>query len=475
MDEFEEQVVEEVRRYEHLYNSSSPYHKDARMTLNSWRKISTNLNVDVNHCIKKWKTIMDKFVRMKKRMVTHSGDPGGRTVPAFYTFMSWLAPHVKHRDTESNFTSQEGPSTQGISFPLTENPPPTPSTPSTPQPSQSFIESSTCQFTPLTHSVIQSALSSLPRIPPSTPTTYCPCFCVHPAPASVSTQPPASVSTQPPASVFTRPCFCVHPAPASVSTQPTARPSVSTQPPASVSPSPCFCVHPAHCSPFCVHQPLLLCPPSPLLAFCVHPAPASVSTQPPASVSTQPPARLLCPPSPLLLSTQPLLLCPPSPCSVSTQPLLALLCSPSPCFCVHPPPASPSVSTHPPPSVSTHPPARPSVSTHPPARRSVSTHPPLTSSFQPSGSSEAPAEQSTPQAKQRKRRQEPEDVLLQRLADMQERRLEMQQQLVDQQDECHRFAQSLADLLARMPENRRPAAIWISTQLCTSIWSDFLL
>ncbi|XP_062273625.1 transcription factor Adf-1-like [Scomber scombrus] len=105
MDQVEERLIE-VRRYEHLYNSSSKNYKDSQMANNSWREISNNTGVAVVDCMKRWKNLRDKYFRLRKKHSRRSGDPGGQKVPAFYHFLSWLAPHVKHRETESNFDSK---------------------------------------------------------------------------------------------------------------------------------------------------------------------------------------------------------------------------------------------------------------------------------------------------------------------------------------------------------------------------------
>ena len=44
----EERRVEEVRRYEHLYNPSTSTYKDAQMTANSWREIAPSTVLAVN-------------------------------------------------------------------------------------------------------------------------------------------------------------------------------------------------------------------------------------------------------------------------------------------------------------------------------------------------------------------------------------------------------------------------------------------
>ncbi|XP_072095034.1 uncharacterized protein [Mobula birostris] len=103
MDQIEERLMEEVRKYVHLYDSSSPDYKDCQMASNSWKEISTNIGLDVMECTKKWKNLRDKYVHEQKRLAKRSRDPGGKKVPAFYLFLSWLAPHIKHWETESNY------------------------------------------------------------------------------------------------------------------------------------------------------------------------------------------------------------------------------------------------------------------------------------------------------------------------------------------------------------------------------------
>ncbi|XP_057688198.1 uncharacterized protein LOC130913538 [Corythoichthys intestinalis] len=103
MDQVEERIVEEVRKYNHLYNSSSKHYKDCEMANNSWREIAENTGLEVTECMKKWKNLRDKYVRLRKKLATRSGFTGRQKVPAFYHFLSWLDPHVKHRETETNF------------------------------------------------------------------------------------------------------------------------------------------------------------------------------------------------------------------------------------------------------------------------------------------------------------------------------------------------------------------------------------
>ncbi|XP_069373540.1 uncharacterized protein [Paralichthys olivaceus] len=106
MDQLEERLIEEVRKYDHIYNTTSKNYKDCQMANNSWQEIAQNTGLEVAECTKRWKNLRDKFVRLRKKLATISGDPGSQKVPAFYHFLSWLAPHVKHRETESNYEAK---------------------------------------------------------------------------------------------------------------------------------------------------------------------------------------------------------------------------------------------------------------------------------------------------------------------------------------------------------------------------------
>ena len=80
MDNREELLSGEVRKYEHLYNPSMSEYKDTEMASNSWKEISANVGLPVEECTKLWRRIRDKYVRM-----------------------SWLGQHIKHRVTTSNY------------------------------------------------------------------------------------------------------------------------------------------------------------------------------------------------------------------------------------------------------------------------------------------------------------------------------------------------------------------------------------
>ncbi|KAJ8405945.1 hypothetical protein AAFF_G00308330 [Aldrovandia affinis] len=119
IEQFEELLSDEVRKYKHLYDPSSQYYKNHQVGMTSWREIGKTLDEDPGVCMKKWKAMRDKFVRLKKKNKTKSGDlwPEGQRVPAFYMMLSWLHGFVKHRSKETNFVSHEFESDDGAPIP----------------------------------------------------------------------------------------------------------------------------------------------------------------------------------------------------------------------------------------------------------------------------------------------------------------------------------------------------------------------
>ncbi len=106
MDQIEERLAEEVRRYAHLYDTSSSKYKDTQMACKSWREIATNLGLEKSECLKRWKKIRDKLIRIRKVNSSKSSDPGGKKMPALCVFLSGLAPHIENRETYSNYVKK---------------------------------------------------------------------------------------------------------------------------------------------------------------------------------------------------------------------------------------------------------------------------------------------------------------------------------------------------------------------------------
>ncbi|XP_058230477.1 uncharacterized protein LOC131343085 [Hemibagrus wyckioides] len=108
MGQFEDQLAEEVRRYKHLYDPSSKHYKQSDVMLKSWKEIGKTLGEDPEVCMKKWKAIRDKFVRLKKRLKNRNGDsgPDEEKEPEYCMRLSWLNGFIKHRDTKNDLVSK---------------------------------------------------------------------------------------------------------------------------------------------------------------------------------------------------------------------------------------------------------------------------------------------------------------------------------------------------------------------------------
>ncbi|KAK6325324.1 hypothetical protein J4Q44_G00046660 [Coregonus suidteri] len=104
---FEEKLIEEVRRYTNLYNTSLKDYKDFTMTNNSWKEIAQTLRVEEQICRTKWKNLRDRYVRLRRKIKGKSGDAASGIQPQILTTLSWLSGFIKHKETESNYPKAE--------------------------------------------------------------------------------------------------------------------------------------------------------------------------------------------------------------------------------------------------------------------------------------------------------------------------------------------------------------------------------
>ncbi|KAI5088338.1 hypothetical protein C0J45_21881 [Silurus meridionalis] len=105
MGQFEDRLTEEVRRHKHLYDPSSKHYKHSDVMFKSWKEIGRTLGEDPEVCMKKWKAIRDKFVRLKKKIKNRNGGDSGpdeEKEPEYCMRLSWLNGFIKHRDTKSD-------------------------------------------------------------------------------------------------------------------------------------------------------------------------------------------------------------------------------------------------------------------------------------------------------------------------------------------------------------------------------------
>ncbi|XP_070792528.1 zinc finger protein 773-like [Pituophis catenifer annectens] len=96
MEQLEERLAHEVRRYQHLHDVTDRDYGSQEATAHSWRRI---VEEDPDRCREEWKQLRDEFVRLKKRMKTKTRDPGP---PAHSIMLSWLEEFVKYWETQAN-------------------------------------------------------------------------------------------------------------------------------------------------------------------------------------------------------------------------------------------------------------------------------------------------------------------------------------------------------------------------------------
>lgn len=97
MKEFEELLIEEVRKYENLWKITSRSFKSVEMATASWKKVSDTLvslgiQVSENECRKKWKYLRDNFIRLRNKcQQIKSGEGASNEVKwKYYNNMTFL-------------------------------------------------------------------------------------------------------------------------------------------------------------------------------------------------------------------------------------------------------------------------------------------------------------------------------------------------------------------------------------------------
>lgn len=101
--DFDERLIDEVRKFSNLYNTSCSNYKDSEMAQQSWQTIALSTNRSVKDCKDRWKYLRDQYAKKKKSMEGRSGDPGGKRHKwRFYDSLAFLSEHIKHRQTDTN-------------------------------------------------------------------------------------------------------------------------------------------------------------------------------------------------------------------------------------------------------------------------------------------------------------------------------------------------------------------------------------
>ncbi|XP_034565806.1 transcription factor Adf-1-like isoform X2 [Notolabrus celidotus] len=99
----EEKFILEVEQHKIIYDTTNPFYKDNIRKEKAWTEIAGVLELDVEVCKARWKTLRDAFVKSKKRGNMPSGSAGGSQKEWKYAeIMSFLLPHIQQRSSRSN-------------------------------------------------------------------------------------------------------------------------------------------------------------------------------------------------------------------------------------------------------------------------------------------------------------------------------------------------------------------------------------
>ncbi|CAL8313149.1 unnamed protein product [Lota lota] len=117
MDDFDERLADEVRKHRRLYDNACPSRKNSKTTIATWKAIGNAVNEDPTVCMRRWKALRDKFVRLKKRIKTKKVPPGYEgakvDVHVIHEKLSWLNEHVTHRTITDKTEVQSRPKREG--------------------------------------------------------------------------------------------------------------------------------------------------------------------------------------------------------------------------------------------------------------------------------------------------------------------------------------------------------------------------
>ncbi|XP_072756915.1 uncharacterized protein [Anoplolepis gracilipes] len=103
-----ELLIDAIRGYLHLYNSSLKEYKDANMKENSWGEIAKIMDMSIASCQNRWLRLRDRFSKEQRlrEAETRSGSGATHRTPfPFYNNLLFLANHIKRRRSYSNVSN----------------------------------------------------------------------------------------------------------------------------------------------------------------------------------------------------------------------------------------------------------------------------------------------------------------------------------------------------------------------------------
>ncbi|XP_068722407.1 uncharacterized protein [Montipora capricornis] len=116
-----EEFMEEVARYECVYNRNSKDFKDKNKKANSWGKIGGKFNLSAAEAEVKFRNIRTAYGSYLKRLKTIPSGSGRDAVPREFQNLEWLNPHIAHRPSSTNLRSTSPGTVESSSLPANDN------------------------------------------------------------------------------------------------------------------------------------------------------------------------------------------------------------------------------------------------------------------------------------------------------------------------------------------------------------------
>nr|XP_002124233.1 transcription factor Adf-1-like isoform X2 [Ciona intestinalis] len=103
--DFNETLINLVQPNFHLYDSKYTHYKDSTKKQNTWRYISQQIGQPADACMKRWRSLRDRFGKEKKKMDSLKTSGAGAVnciVWEHYHHLQFLNDHLRHRLTVGN-------------------------------------------------------------------------------------------------------------------------------------------------------------------------------------------------------------------------------------------------------------------------------------------------------------------------------------------------------------------------------------
>lgn len=101
--------MEEVQRYECIYNKFSKDYKNKQVRENCWTKLAEKFGYTAEEAERRYKNLRTSYGRYLKKLKNVPSGSGRDAIPTPGEFanLSWLDPYISHRSTSSNFSVVE--------------------------------------------------------------------------------------------------------------------------------------------------------------------------------------------------------------------------------------------------------------------------------------------------------------------------------------------------------------------------------